>query len=163
LFNSRINMNLREEHAYTYGASTGFDWRRGAGPFVVSSAVRTDATADSIRQVVKEMDRIRSEPVASEELSLATSYLDGVFPIRFETTAAVAGALANQAIYGLPLDYFDSYRERIRAVTVDSVLRAAQRHLDPARLQAVVVGDAAAVRSKLEELAFGPFVVDSEE
>ena len=162
LFNSRINMNLREEHAYTYGASTGFDWRRGAGPFVVSSAVRTDATADSIREVVKEMERIRTEPVASEELSLATSYLDGVFPIRFETTAAVAGALANQVIYGLPSDYFDSYRARIRAVTVDSVLRAAQKHLDPSRLQAVVVGDESMVRGQLEELAFGPLVVDPE-
>lgn len=160
LFNSRINMNLREEHAYTYGASTGFDWRRGAGPFVVSTAVRTDATADSIREVVKEMERIRTEPVAPEELSLATSYLDGVFPIRFETTAAVAGALANQAIYGLPSDYFDSYRARIRAVTAASVLRAAQWHLDPSRLQAVVVGDESIVRDQLEKLAFGPLMTD---
>jgi zinc protease len=162
LFNSRINMNLREEHAYTYGASTGFDWRRGAGPFVVSSAVRTDVTADSIREVVKEMERIRTEPVASEELSLATSYLDGVFPIRFETTAAVAGALANQVIYGLPGDYFDSYRARIRAVTARSVLNAAQWHLDPSRLQAVVVGDESIVRGQLEKLAFGPLIADTE-
>lgn len=161
LFNSRINMNLREAHAYTYGASSGFDWRRGAGPFVISTAVRTDVTADSIREVVKEVERMRTEPVAFDELSLATSYLDGVFPIRFETTAAVAGALANQVIFGLPHDYFDSYRTHIRSVTVDSVLRAAQRHLDPSRMQVVVVGDASLLRDQLEELAFGPLVVES--
>src|SRR5258708_39691615 len=84
------------------------------------------------------MERIRRERVAADELSLATSYLDGVFPIRFETTAAVAGSLANQVIYGLPLDYFDSYRAHIRAVTADSVLAAARRHLAPSRLQADV-------------------------
>ena len=104
---------------------------------------------------------MRTEPVASDELSLATSYLDGVFPIRFETTAAVAGALANQVIFGLPHDYFDSYRTHIRSVTVDSVLRAAQRHLDPSRMQVVVVGDASVLRDQLEELAFGPLVVES--
>jgi zinc protease len=162
LFNSRVNMNLREEHAYTYGAFSAFDWRRGAGPFVVSTAVKTDATADSIREVVKEIERMRAEPVASDELSLATSYLDGVFPIRFETTAAVAGSLANQVVYQLPRDYFDSYRSHIRAVTADSVLRAAQRHLDPTRLQIVVVGDATALQGQLEDLAFGPLVVDPE-
>ncbi len=114
LFNSRVNLNLREAHAYTYSAFSAFDWRRGAGPFVVSTAVKTDTTASSIREVIKEMERIRSERVAADELSLATSYLDGVFPIRFETTAAVAGSLANQVIYGFPLDYFYSYRAHIR-------------------------------------------------
>lgn len=155
LFNSRINMNLREEHAYTYGASSGFDWRRGAGPFVISSAVNTEATAASIREVMKEVERMRAEPVTPDELSLATSYLDGVFPIRFETTAAIAGSLANQIIYGLPDDYFDTYRAHIRGVTVDSVLAAARRHLDPDKMQAVVVGDASVVRPQLDELGFG--------
>src|SRR5258708_25912778 len=102
------------------------------------------------------MERIRSERVAADELSLATSYLDGVFPIRFETTAAVAGSLANQVIYGLPLDYFDSYRAHIRAVTADSVLAAARRHLHPSRLQAGVVCDASALRRPLAELQLPP-------
>jgi zinc protease len=158
LFNSRINLNLREAHAYTYGAFSAFDWRRGTGPFVVSTAVKSEATADSIREILVETERIRSQPVPAEELSLATSYLDGVFPIRYETTAAVAGALANQVIYGLPDDYFDTYRTRIRGVTAESVRGAAQRHLDPSRLQAVVVGDPAVVRQPLEDLGFGPMI-----
>ena len=156
LFNSRINLNLREAHAYTYGAFSGLDWRRDAGPIVVSTAVRTDVTAEAIVEVVKEIERMRDEPVQEQELSLAKSYLDGVFPIRFETTSAVAGALANQVIFGLPNDYFDTYRDNIRKVTVSSVQRAAKSHLHPDRLQVAVVGDPS-VGNKLKALGFGDF------
>ncbi|HEY7878360.1 MAG TPA: pitrilysin family protein, partial [Gemmatimonadaceae bacterium] len=107
LFSSRVNLNLREAHAYTYGAFSGFAWRRGAGPFVVSSAVRSDVTADAAREVLIEVERMRAEPVNADELSLATSYLGGVFPIKYETTDAIARALAALVAYGLPFDYFD--------------------------------------------------------
>ena len=159
LFNSRVNMNLREEHAYTYGAGSSFDWRVGAGPFDVSSAVQSEVTAAALREILKEIDRIRAEPVLDSELSLATSYLDGVFPIRYETTAAIASALANLVIYGLPDDYFDAYRDRVRAVTAEDVLAAARARLHPDELQIVVVGDSAAVRGELESLGAGDVVV----
>src|SRR5205085_3217035 len=90
LFNSRINLNLREAHAYTYGAFSGFEWRRQAGPFVVSTAVKSDITDAAAKEILIEIDRVRAEAISPDELSLATSYLDGVFPIRFETTAAIA-------------------------------------------------------------------------
>ena len=157
LFNSRINLNLREAHAYTYSAFSAFDWRRDAGPLVVSTAVRTDATAEAVVEVMNEIDRMRREPVQAQELSLATSYLDGVFPIRYETTTAVAAALANQVIFGLPDDYFDAYRGNIRRVTAESVQRAANQHLHPDRLQAVVVGDPG-IGEKLRGLNFGEFI-----
>jgi predicted Zn-dependent peptidase len=156
LFSSRINLNLREVHAYTYGAFSSFDWRRGAGPFVVSSAVKTDITADAAREVLTEIDRMRADTISEDELSLATSYLGGVFPIRYETTEAIARALTALVVYELPPDYFDRYRDRIRAVTTVDVLHAADRHLHPDLLQLVVVGDPAAVRSPLEALRFGP-------
>jgi zinc protease len=155
LFNSRVNMNLREEHAYTYGAHSGFDWRVGAGPFGVWTAVKSDVTDAAAREVLKEIDRMRAEPPSADELSLATSYLDGVFPIRYETTAAIASALANLVIYGLPEDYFDTYRARVRAVTAEQVLDAARTYVRPEELQIVVVGDPAVVRGPLEALAFG--------
>ena len=158
LFNSRVNMNLREEHAYTYGAGSGFDWRLGAGPFDVSSAVASDVTAAALTEILKEIDRMRAEPVSASELSLATSYLDGVFPIRYETTAAIASALANLTIYRLPEDYFDTYRDRIRAVTADDVLRAARTYVRPDELQLVVVGNPS-VRDALEALGAGPVAV----
>jgi predicted Zn-dependent peptidase len=155
LFNSRVNMNLREEHAYTYGAHSSFDWRRAAGPFLAWSAVQSDVTAAAARELVREIERIREEPVRPEELSLATSYLEGVFPIRYETTSAIASALASLVLYGLPEDYFDAYRDRVRAVTAADVQQAAARHLHADALQLVVVGDPAAVRGSLEALAFG--------
>lgn len=159
LFSSRINLNLREEHAYTYGAFSGYDWRRAAGPFSVSTAVKSDVTADAAREILREVERMRADPVTEEELSLATSYLDGVFPIKYETTAAIARALANLVIYALPDDYFDCYRARIRGVTASGVWRAAQRHLRPEAVQVVVVGDPAAVREPLAALALGPLAI----
>ena len=159
LFSSRINLNLREVHAWTYGAHSGFDWRLQAGPWLADSAVKSEATADAVREVLGEIDRMREFPVSHEELSLATSYLDGVFPIRYETTGAIAAALANLVLYGLPDDYFDRYRERVRAVTREDVQRAATTHLHPDRLQVVAVGDPTAITRPLEELGAGKVTV----
>ena len=159
LFSSRLNLNLREEHAYTYGASSGVDWRRWAGPFSMDAAVQSDVSAAAVSEILKEFDQIRSEPVTESELSLAISYLDGVFPIRFETTRAIASALASQAIYGLADDYYDTYRANIRAVTADDILRVAQAHLHPDRLQVVAVGDPEQISVLLASLDIGAITV----
>ncbi|HEV2643661.1 MAG TPA: pitrilysin family protein [Candidatus Elarobacter sp.] len=156
LFSSRVNLNLREVHGYTYGASSAFDWRREAGPFVIGTAVASDMTAAAITETLTEVDRMRAEPISESELSLATSYLDGVFPIRYETTAAIAAALATLVIYQLPTTWYDAYRERIRAVTVADVLHAARTYLHPDALQIVVVGHSDAIQGPLEALGFGP-------
>lgn len=155
LFGSRINLNLREAHGYTYGASSSYDWRRGPGPFVVATAVESDVTTLALREIFLEINRIRSEEISVEELSLATQYLEGVFPIRYETTSAVATALANLVIHDLPHDYYDSYRSNISEVTVKAVLDAARKHIHPAELQTVVVGDATVIRKPLMELGAG--------
>ena len=155
LFGSRINLNLREVHGYTYGASSYYDWRRGAGPFVVSTAVQSEVTAPALREIFFEIERIRSESISGEELSLAKDYLDGVFPIRYETTAAIASALASLVIYELPADYYDTYRRNIRDVSSDGVLDAAKTHLHPNELQTIVVGDARVIRDSLAQLDIG--------
>ena len=159
LFSSRINLNLREANAFTYGAFSSFDWRRGAGPFAVSTAVRSDITDAALREILVEIDRMRESEVSDAELSLATSYLDGVFPIRFESTSTIASALASLVSYGLPDDYFDQYRAKIRSVSVSDVLRAARTHVRPEQLQIVAVGDAAAVREPIAQLGLGPMQV----
>ena len=159
LFSSRINLNLREAHGYTYGARSAYEWRRWAGPFAVDAAVARDVTDAAVREVLMEIDRMREREVTSAELSLATSYLDGVFPIRYETVDAIAAALANLVIYDLPPDYFDRYRASVRAVTAGDVWSAARAHLHPERLQLVVVSDPDAVRAPLERLAFGPLTI----
>jgi zinc protease len=149
LFSSRINLNLREAHGYTYGAFSAFEWRRGRGPFVVSTAVKSDVTAAAVQEILGEIDRMRREEIGPAELTLATSYLDGVFPIRYETTSSIASALATLVTHDLPDDYYDRYRERVRGVTTAGVLRAAQEHLHPDALRIVVVGDPAAVAAPL--------------
>lgn len=161
LFSSRINLNLREAHGYTYGAFSGFEWRRGLGPFIVSTAVKSDVTADAVREIQTEIERMRREEIGEDELTLATSYLDGVFPIRYETTSAIAAALANLVIHGLPDDYYDRYRDRVRAVTTGSVLRAAQQHLRPEQLRIVVVGDPAVIAEPLRAVARNPVEIVS--
>jgi zinc protease len=161
LFGSRINLNLREAHGYTYGASSFYDWRRGPGPFVVSTAVQSEVTAPALREILLEIDRIRGERISEEELSLARDYLDGVFPIRYETTAAIASALATLVIYDLPADYYDSYRKNVRGVSADAVLRAARSHLHPDELQTIVVGDARVIRAAVSDLNVGDMHVHS--
>jgi len=155
LFGSRINLNLREVHGYTYGASSYFDWRRGAGPFVVSTAVQSEVTAPALTEILFEIDRIRTEEISEEELSLARDYLEGVFPIRYETTSAIAAALATLVIQGLPADYYDSYRKNIHNVSAGGVLEAAKIHLHPLELQTVVVGDAKILQDSLADPKFG--------
>ena len=154
LFNSRVNMNLREAHAYTYGAHSAFDWRRQAGPFEVSTAVKSEVTAAAIREVLHELDAMRTAEVKRDELSLALSYLDGVFPIRFETTLAVANALTNLCVYELPEDYYDTYRARMGGVTAPAVLESARTHVRPGEMQLVIVGDPA-LASQLSDVGFG--------
>jgi zinc protease len=156
LFSSRINLNLREVHAYTYGAHSSFDWRKAAGPFVVSTAVKSDVTAAAAKEILLEISRIRADAVSEDELTLATSYLDGVFPIRYETTDSIARALAALTIYGLPNDYFDSYRANIRRVSAMDVLHAADKYLHPDQLQLVVVGDPSVIAAPLAALDAGP-------
>lgn len=159
LFSSRINLNLRERHGYTYGASSFFDWRREPGPFVIATAVQSEVSAAAVSETLKEIEGMRSEEVSDEELSLATNYLEGVFPIRYETTSAIASALANLVIFELPENFYDTYRENIHTVSPSDVLRAAQAHVIPGKLQIVVVGDPAVVEELLAKLELGELSV----
>lgn len=99
---------------------------------------------------------MQAAPPSVDELTLSTSYLDGVFPIRFETTDDIAGALANLRTLRLPDDYYDTYRDRVRAVTAESVAHAAQQHIHLDRLQVLAVGDRAQVEPMLGDLELGP-------
>jgi zinc protease len=155
LFNSRINLNLRERHGYTYGAFSSFDWRRSGSLFEISSAVKSDVTAAAITEVMQEITRLRAEHVTPDELSLARDFLTGVFPLRYETTAAIANAVAFRWSFDLGASYHDEYRARIAAVTADDVARVANERLHPDCLQIVVVGDADQISSPLEALGLG--------
>jgi len=125
--------------------------------------VETAVTEPALREMLAELEAIRAAPVAPSELDLARQYLDGVFPLRYETTGAIADALAARVTFGLPEDWFATYRERVRAVTGEQVQAAMQAHLDPTAWQVVVVGDAATVVPVLERMAIGPVSVVPEQ
>jgi zinc protease len=154
VFNSRINLNLRERHGYTYGARSQFAFRRQAGPFVISAPVRNEVTRESISEILSELSRIRTGDLEDGELDDVKNYLMGVFPATVQTASDVAGRLLDMELYGLPEDYFDHYRENIRAVSKDEITRVAHKYLDPDRVLVVVVGNAATIREPLGSLGF---------
>jgi zinc protease len=163
LFNSRLNMQLREAKGYTYGAGAGFDLRRGAGPFAARAAVNTEVTVPAVIDTLAELERMRAEPVTEAELAAARDFLVGVFPLRFETAGAVVGALGGLAVHGLPIDELVRYREHIEAVDIDAVTAAARDHLHVDRAAIVLVGDMDAFGPALEAAGLGPIVIDRDE
>ncbi|MFN7981821.1 MAG: pitrilysin family protein [Vicinamibacterales bacterium] len=154
LFTSRINLNLREEHGYTYGASSQFVFRRSPGFFVVASGVRTDVTAPALSETVKELARIR-DGVTAEELTLAKDAIIRSLPAQFETSGRVTATTSNLFLYGLPLDYYTTAQARYSAVNSAQVTAAARKYLIPDNIFFIVVGDKAKIGSDLEKLRLG--------
>lgn len=156
-FTSRLNQNLRETHGYTYGASSGFGMRLGRGPFIAAAAVVTEKTDSAVIEFFRELNRIREEPIPQDELERTKQYVALRLPQQLETTGQIAGRVAELATYDLPLDYYDSYVQRIMAVTAADVERVAREYLHPARAVVVIVGDRQTVEPGLRALAgIGP-------
>ncbi|MBV9925303.1 MAG: insulinase family protein [Acidobacteria bacterium] len=152
-FVSRINLNLREDKGYTYGARSFFDFRRGAGPFTATAPVQTAVTKESVVELLKELRGVRGDiPVTPQELEYAKQAIIRGFPRTFETPAQIADRLETVVTYGLPDTYFNSYIERVQAVTLDDVNRVANRYLQPDRMAVVIVGDRAKIEQGLRSL-----------
>ncbi|MDO8795064.1 MAG: pitrilysin family protein [Vicinamibacterales bacterium] len=155
-FVSRINLKLREEKGYTYGARTGFDWRKGPGTFSLEASVETRVTGEAITDALGELKAIQGErPVTPAELDLAKASLTRGYSRNFETAGQVARSVAQLALYDLPDAYFEEFVPKARAVTGDDVTRVAHQHLDPAMLTTVVVGDRVAIGDTLAGLGLG--------
>ncbi|MFL5649965.1 MAG: M16 family metallopeptidase [Chloroflexota bacterium] len=162
LFNSRLNMKLREEKGYTYGAGAGFDMRRGAGPFSARAAVNTEVTVPALVDMLAELERMRDTQVQTSELVAARDFLIGVFPLRFETAGAVVGALGSLAVHGLGVEELVGYRANIESVDIDAVAAAARDHLHVDDAAIVLVGDADAFGADLEAAGLGRVVIERE-
>lgn len=159
LFSSRLNLNLRERLGFTYGASSNLTLRRRPGTITLSAAIQSEGTAQSVGEMLGEMRRMQDELVPEAELADARSYMAGTFPLALQTTDGLAGKLSSLAMYGLPDDYYDTYPDRLLAVTAEQVRDAARRRLMPDRAAIVVVGDAQQLRGPLEALGIGPVQV----
>lgn len=142
---SRLFMNLREDKGYTYGVYSSFTGTTFPGVVVASTDVRTAVTEGAMHELSMELQRIANEPVTAQELTNARRALIGRFALSLDAPAALMGNLATQKIYGLPADYWDTYPQRVEAVTPEDIQRVAKKYYDAGRLQIVAVGDAKAL------------------
>lgn len=155
MFSSRINLNLREKHAFTYGARSHFSMRHGAGPFSVGAAVKADKTGAAAKEVLAELEGLRRDGPTEDELALAKESILLAMPSRFEAVSDVASAVADLVIYDLPLDEYEKRPARVEAVTAADVKRVATEYFGSDAMTIVVVGDKSTVLPQLDSLGLG--------
>ena len=153
-FSSRLNLNLREKHGYTYGAQSQFDMRLAAGPFVATAGIQTDKTSDALKEFFNELNGIL-QPVPADELTRAKHYVSLRYPLGFETTGDIAARLEQALVYHLPDDYFSTYVQKIEAVSAADVTRVAQKYILPGKFAVVIAGDRAAIEPGIRALNIG--------
>ena len=157
-FTSRLMQNLRETHGYTYGARSRFDMRQSAGPFTASAEIVAAKTDSGLIEFMRELNAIR-DTVPAAELNKAKRLLQLSLPSDFETTQQIANQLIPVVLYGLPLDYYNSYVANIEKITQADVQRVARQYIDPSSLAIVVVGDRKSIEAGLKAVNAGPIQV----
>ena len=155
LFSSRINMNLREQHGYTYGAFSTFQFMRGSGPFFAGASVRADVTGPAVHELFSELDRIRTSPLTPDELKMSKDFLMRSLPGGFETAEETTGKVSDLFTYQLPLDYYRAYPEKIDAVTSEQAASVALKYIHPENMILIAVGDKAKIQPEIEKLNLG--------
>ena len=151
MFASRINMNLREQHGYTYGANSQFQFLRSGGPFSVATGVRTDVTGPAVHEVMIELRKMIDTRVTPEELTLAKDSITLQLPALFETSDRTVGSLATLFTHGLPLNYYSNLSEQISVVDAQAVQEVATKYLVPDKFVVVAVGDRSRIGEALEK------------
>ena len=154
-FTSRLNQNLREEHGYSYGASSRFDMRLSAGPFLAGAGVQTDKTAESLKEFFNELNGI-GKPIGADELNKAKNYLALSFPSDFESIGDLSARLEEMLVYKLPDNYYAEYVAKIQAVTAADVQKAAATYIQPDKFAVVVVGDQKTIEPGIRALNLAP-------
>ena len=154
-FGSRINSNLREKHGWSYGAFSTFNPLVNAGTFYISSEIRTNATDSAIAESVKEYKRIVEEPVPAVEARDQLNNVVASFPSSVQTVQGLMARLANVVTYGLPLDFYGTYRERLAAVTPADISRVGKSLLTPSAVTVVAVGDLKTIEAPIRALGIG--------
>ena len=145
----RLFMNLREDKGYTYGAYSNFGGTKFRGTWISSSEVRTDVTEGAMKEFMYELNRLRNETVATEELENAKRAIIGSFALSLEQPGTLLQNVITQKLYNLPADYWDTYPQKVSAITAADVQNAAKKYIDMGHLQVVAVGDAAKAREIL--------------
>ncbi|WP_299890287.1 pitrilysin family protein [uncultured Lacinutrix sp.] len=150
-FNSYLNMNLREEHGYTYGARSSVRANRYASRFTAGAAVRNEVTDSSVVQALKEIKRIKTEPVSAEDLKNAKAKYVGDFVLALERPQTIANYALNIKLNDLPKDFYTTYLKKINAVTTEDVMRIANKYFTNEKARVIIVGKGSEVISNLEK------------
>jgi zinc protease len=158
-FASRINMNLREVHGYTYGANSGYQSYRAGGPFVAGGLVRTDVTGAAATQLMYEIKRFPTTPPTDAELNESKVARIQSLPGQFETTGEIANSMTSLFLYDRPLDYYAALPAKYGAVTSADVERVAKEDVHPDQLIIVAAGDRAKIEPQLKDAKLGPVEV----
>ncbi|HYH81272.1 MAG TPA: pitrilysin family protein [Longimicrobium sp.] len=154
-FKARVNMNLRERHGWTYGAFTAFSPRSGVGQFAIATSVRTNATDSAVAEAVREYRRIATEPVPAAELTSTLGNVVGSFPNTVQTVQGLSGRFETMLLYGLPVDFWTSYRERVAALTPADLARVGGSKVTPNAITVVVAGDLSKIEQPIRALNLG--------
>jgi zinc protease len=145
----RLFLNLREDKGYTYGSYSGFGSSKYRGTWISSSEVRTEVTDGAMKEFKYELSRLGTDKVPADELENAKRAIIGSFALSLEQPGSLLQNIITQKIYNLPADYWDTYPQKVSAITADDVQRVAQKYLDLNHLQVVAVGDASKTRAIL--------------
>ncbi len=158
-FTSRLNMNLREDKGYTYGASAFFSSRKGVGPFIAYAQVQSEVTKESVTEIINELRDITTiRPLTDDEVMNSKNNLIKSFPSEFDTYNGIAGELVQMVRFNLPPSEWETYVERVESIDGATATQAAKDYLHPDQLLIVVVGDRAAIEEGLTELQVGDIV-----
>ncbi len=155
LYSSRINVNLREDHGYTYGSFSFFSYKRAAGAFGAGGGMRTDATGPAVQEILKEMERVRSSAPTDEELKLAKGAFSQSLAGRFESGEQTANTVGDLFVYDFPLNYYQQLPGKITAVTSEDVQRMAQKYIHPENAVVIGAGDRSKIEDQLKKLSIG--------
>ncbi len=154
-FLSRLNQNLREKHGYSYGARSAFRFRRKGSTFTVSTAVRTDATAPALKEVLSELDGLAgTKPLSDEEIALATGAEVKEYPDEFASPQSIAAALGEMAEYQLPPDYLDTFLERLQSTKAAEIGKMMASVVAKDERVTLVVGDRKVIEPKLRAMGY---------
>lgn len=159
-FTSRINKNLREDNGYTYGARSSFNSNKYSGDFSVVTEVKNDITSNTMREIIKEIKKMRDEFVSDEELQNVKNYISGSFPLQLETPNAIASKVINLKLYNLSDDYYNTYIRKVNDLTKEDIKNAAVKYLHPENLTISIAGNVNEIKESMKE--FGDVVVTEE-
>lgn len=160
--NGRLFLNLRETHAYTYGAYANFSMRKAEGPFLAYAGVKTDVTDSSLIEFLKEINRIRDELVPEDEFEMYKTAVIQRLPRVFETPAQITSQLLALELFNLPDDFFSTLMDNYQKVTREDIQRVAQKYMTPNNLTIVIVGDEKVIKDKINKLNLGNIILCDE-